>query len=346
MNYGRAISSAFSTLKSGSLWGFAASVYAAIAALFLVFMGGAVAVSGPSDLMRLLSRPSQNPNVWLGPVIMLGGALILAILLTIPFALVLRGGLVHLSDEILAKRPVSVGQGWSFGFHRMGRVLAVDAVVGVIEFAAVTVALIPFGLAFVGLIAGSNPGSPSAGAIAGICCGYLIFLLFIVAISLLSGAYEAIAIRYGLVGSRTAGAALGAGWQAFRARWKNVVVCSLIVLGLSYVFSAVTSMVTWPLQFMLLPDMFATSGASPSIDQLPRYVVAYVIIIVVSVVLSIPWLVFQYSLWSAFFRQLTGLDVVITAPVAPEAPTPPTTPTPQTPFAPEPPVAEGPGPHA
>ena len=331
MKYGRAISSAFSTLKSGSLWGFVASIYGAITLLYVALFGGAIAIVGPSRLVELFNSPGSGGSDWIAPVLLLGGTLLLAMLLVIPLSLIMHGGLVHLSDEILANRPVTVGQGWSFGASRMRRTFAIDFLVGLIVFGVMLVALVPFGISVAGLAAGSGSGASSGVAFGGICCGYLIFFLFAVATSMLASGYEAVAIRYGLVGTRSAGQAMGAAWQAFKARWKDVVVFSLIVLGLQYTFSFATSIVTGPMQFFLLPNAFTTGGSTPSADQLPRFFVGFTVLMIVSIVITVPWVVFQYSLWSAFFRQLTGLEVVVAAPISSEPPSA---------LAPEPPAAE------
>jgi len=342
VKYGQAIASAFRTLKSASLWGFAASMYGAITMLYVVVVGGALAVAGPARIAGGFRDAGTFSGDLLGSLALLFGAVSIAVLFTIPLSLIMHGGFVHLADEVLAGRPISVGQGWAFGTKRMGRTFAIDFTVWLISFLAVSVSLVPFIVVIIASTAGSGSDTPPAGALVGICCGYLVFLLFVVALSMLLSGYEAIAIRYGLVGTRTAGNALGAGWQAFKARWKNVVVFSLIVLGLQYAFSMVTSVITVPLQFVLLPNQFTMGGSTPTPEQLPRFFSGYAVLIVVSMLLGLPWAVFHYSLWGAFFRQLTGLDVVavptppMTLPQQPVYPTTPTPPTPPTP--PEPPT--------
>ena len=338
MKYGQAISSAFGAMKSAPLWGFAASIYGAITMLYVVLVGGALAVAGPARIAEGFRDIGSFSGALLGGIALLFGAVTIAVMLTIPLALIMRGGFVHLADEVLAGRPITVGQGWAFGTRRMGRTFAIDFAVGAISFLAVSVAMVPFII----VVAASTAGSgPDASAFVGICFGYLFFFLFVLALTMVLSGYEAIAIRYGLVGTRTAGNALSAGWQAFKARWKNVVVFALIAMGLQYAFSTVTSIITVPLQFVLLPNQFTLSGSTPSPEQLPRYFTGYAILMVVSILLSIPWAVFNYSLWGAFFRQLTGLDVVATPTLPMAAPQPPAYTA--APVAPEPPAPPAPG---
>jgi len=341
VKYGQAISSAFTTLKSAPLWGFAASIYGAITMLYVVLVGGALAVAGPARIVDGFRDLSSAPGALLGGLALLFGAVSIAVLFTIPLSLIMHGGFVHLADEVLAGRPITVGQGWAFGTKRIGRTFAVDFVVGVISFLAVSVAMVPFIAVVMASTVGAAGGgsdTPPASAIVGICCGYLVFLLFVLALTMLLSGYEAIAIRYGLVGTRTAGNALGAGWQAFKARWKNVVVFALIVLGLQWGFSTITSMVTVPLQFLVLPNQFTLGSSTPTPEQLPRFFTGYAILMVVSFLISIPWMVLNYSLWGAFFRQLTGLDVVA-PPAAPmAAPQPPAYA--EAPVAPAPPAPD------
>lgn len=354
MKYGHAISSAFRTLKSAPLWGFAVSVYAAITMLYVVLVGGALVAAGPSRIVDGLSNIGSAPGAILGGLVLLFGAVSVAIMFTIPLSLIMHGGFIHLADEILAGRPISVGQGWAFGTKRMGRTFAIDFVVGAIAFLSVSVAMVPFIVVVVASSAGQPSNTPPASAFVGICCGYLFLLAFIIALTMVLSGYEAIAIRYGLVGTRTAGKALSAGWQAFKTRWKNVVVFSLIVLGLQYAFSAVTSIITVPLQFVLLPNQFTMGNSTPSLEELPRFLTGYGIYIAVSIVVGLPWVIFNYTLWGAFFRQLTGLDVVappvppMAAPQppayvpAPAAPTPPAPPMAPATIAPAPPMAPAP----
>ncbi len=349
MKYGQAISSAFRTLKSAQMWGFAASTYGAITMLYVVLVGGAFAAVGPSRIVDGF-RDIDAFSGALGGIALLFGAVSIAVLLTIPLSLIMHGGFVHLADEILAGRPITVGQGWAFGASRLGRTFAIDFVIGMISVLCVSIALVPFIVVVMASAAGSGPDAPTASAFVIICCGYLFFLLFVVALSLVLSGYEAIAIRYGLVGTRTAGSALSAGWQAFKARWKNVVVFSLIVMGLQYAFSTVTSMITVPLQFVLLPNQFILGDTTPSPEQIPRLLFGYAILMVVSILLSVPWAVFNYSLWGAFFRQLTGLDIVappsppLMAPQQPAyaaEPAPPTQPESAESAPPEPTATDG-----
>jgi len=345
VKYGQAISSAFTTLKSGPLWGFAASIYGAITMLYVVLVGGALVVAGPARIADAFSDLSAAPGALLGSLFLLFGATSIAILLTIPLSLIMHGGFIHLADEVLAGRPITVGQGWAFGAKRMGRTFAIDFVVGLISFLAISVAMVPFIAVVMASAGDGGSGTPPASAFVGICCGYLFFLLFVIVVTMVLSGYEAIAIRYGLVGTRTTGLALSAGWQAFKMRWKNVVVFSLIVLGLQWGFSTITSMVTVPLQFLVLPNQFTMGSSTPSVDQLPRFFTGYAILMLASIVLSIPWAVFNYALWGAFFRQLTGLDVVA-PPAAPmAAPQPPAYPAaPESPVQPTSAFAEPPAP--
>jgi hypothetical protein len=325
VKYSDAIGRAFKALKHGGLWGFAASAMLSILGVFAVLGGGAYLAVGRGSLGRFFESLSSTsggvPDF--RALIVLMGALFLASLISIPLGLIYHGGTIHLSDEAIAGRPVRVGDGWSFGARRMGRVFAVEFVVGLIATAGVFAAMVPLFAAIIGGFALGSPDKSPVPFIAGLCGGYLIFFLIVIAVSLFISAYEALSIRYGLVGERTAGDALGSAWKATRARWKNVVLFALIVLGFQYAYGMVTSLVIVPLEFLLMPGLFFPGAGSQNPEQiLPQMVRFYAVVYPLIFALQLPWVVFLANLWTAFFRQLTGLDVPVPAPFDPPPPAP------------------------
>lgn len=312
MKYSDAISRAFRALKSGGVWGFAASAAGSMLVVLIVVVGGSVlALGGSLDNLLAKALPLATRTNGAGAFIVGFAAFLFALVFVIPLALIYHGGMVRVSDEAISGRGAHVAQGWETGFRRMGRTFGIDFVVGAIVLLAMLVALLPFVLAIVALSGGGDNSARAVTGILGICGGYLVFLIVIIAVSLVASAWEALSIRYGIIGGRTAGDALGAGWGAFKARWKNVVLFALIALGFQYAYSLISSIILVPAEFVTMPHVLLSSASStpdPSV-VLPEVARAYAVLIPLSFAIQLPWMVFYYNLWTAFFRQMTGLDV-------------------------------------
>lgn len=344
MRYSDAITRAFRALKSGGLWGFAATASVALLAVVAIPVLAAYFVLGPvlSGLFNGTSVGTGGGLVGAGQAVAASIGFLVGLVLAIPLGLTYHGGLVHLSDEAIAGREARLGDGWSFGARRMGRTFAVDFVVGFTLFLVTLVAMVPFIVAAALLIpASGNSTGGAVGAVVGICGGYLFLFLVILAAGVVIMGWAALAIRYALIGGRTSGDALSSGWRAWRARWKSVVVFALIAIGLQYAYSFVSSIVIVPAELVLMPHAFFPAGQDPS-AAVPELLRGYAVILPLSIALYLPWTVYLQNLWTAFFRQMTGLDVPPQpAPVAydPYVPSQTAPPQPPAPPAEEPPRA-------
>jgi hypothetical protein len=306
------IGRSFRSMKSAALWGFAVSATTARLVVMLVAIAGVYAVGG-SGIDRMLEGvvpSSVGSAASVGTTLGYIGAILLASVVAIPIGLILQGGLTHLSDEVLAGRQARTSGGWSVGARRMGRVFLIELVVVLIGFALSLVSAIPLvvsiaGGAAIGASSGSGDFNP-APVVVGFCCGYLFFLILLVFTAMFLGAFGAIAIRYAIIGDRAAGDALGSAWKALRARWKNVFVFSLIQFGFGAVWVAAASIVAVPVQL-------ATAAAQQE-PTLRSMLAAYAINGPITAILAVPLIVFSFSMWTAFFRQITGLDAVDSLP--------------------------------
>jgi len=315
VNYSDAISRAFRTLKAGSPWGFIASSYAAIVGLFVLALTvGIAALGGTARLVQTfaaISSSSRTPTLHeFAPVFVLWALAVGVSLLSIPIAVAQYGGTIHLTDEIQAGRDARVGDGWAFGFRRFWRVVAVELVIGLITFALVTVVIAPI----VTLAVAAAKTNGSAGAVVGLVCGGMLLVLALVFGVLMISGFEAIAIRYALIGDRTAGDALTAGWAAFKARFKNVFAFVLIIVGFAIIFSIAQTVLNYVIRFATIGSLAfsgSPSGLAPaSLSALvSRALPVLVIIYIIELALAAAVRLFQASMWTAFFRQMTGLDV-------------------------------------
>jgi hypothetical protein len=345
VKYGDILGRAFRALKSGTLWLYALTATLAVAAPFvLVGVAWFGAFRGSTLGLPISGAEGQILSAFAGVyvVLLVGG------LLCIPIALMTRGGYVHLTNSILEGAPVSLADAWSFGARRIGRTFGIEAVLMLIAWGVLFVLLIPFALIIAIAASGANQ---SAGAlIGGICLGYVYFFIVLIAFVLVWTGLEQVAIRYGLIGGRTFGDAISSAWQAFKAMKGRFVVFALIIIGLQYAYSLLTSFITTPLTFVMLPSSYWQSFANPSstpdptavLGSMSQFFTRMALIYPILIALMVPFAIFVHAAWTAFFRQLTGLDVP-SVPSAytygyPPAPTyPPAPPYPPTPqYAPTP----------
>jgi hypothetical protein len=148
------------------------------------------------------------------------------------------------------------------------------------------------------------------------CFGWVYLAVAFVALFLVFLGFEQVAVRYGLIGGRTTGDAVSSAWRAFRAVKGKFVLFTLIMLALQYGWQMVTSMVTYPLTMLSMPSWYWESLANPNAMPDPTAVFESMgqsfsralYFYPIYLALAVPMLLFAHAAWTAFFRQLTGLD--------------------------------------
>ncbi len=347
MRYGAILSESWKALwRSWALWGFLATwlavsgvamlaVLAGLAALFATAFAGATpdvaAVAGFSGLAALVGL-ALVPAYWL-----------------------FHAGAIHLSNEALSGRPVRFADGFAAGRRRFAALGGFELVFYGIMLAVGLVIAALFAVLVGGIIA-SAPNGPEEAAfsvIGGVCCFYIVIFAFSIAAALIVQGFEAVGARAAVLSGRRGMEAFGDAWQALRRSFKSVVVMGLIVIGLTWAYSMVTSVVTAPLQFLATPQLYSMDPTAIETDPtafLGMFGLAYVAIIALSFALNFPPMVYFYLVWTGFYRQLVGIvpaEQPISAPVSPGyVPAPPVSqqlpgaiPPPPPPPAPIPPQA-------
>lgn len=341
MKYSEVLGASFRALKSGVLWLYSLTALAAIAVCFGIVAAGAFSLDLGRAAQAIGGIPAAEVEM-IGSMLRFYATLILGGLLSLPVFIVVYGGMIHMSDAVLAGRPASAGECWRFGMSKFGRLLGIEALLYLFYMLAVFVMFIPIALIVVAVSAAGAAASDEAaigGLIGGVCLGYLVFFVAIMAVVLVYTGVESLSSRYGLIGDRTLGDAVSSGWQAFRARWKQVVVFGLIVMAITYAWSFATSIVLSPLSLVAMPwSTMSNPAAEPSAAEVAGMMDGMIWVYMATFVLMLPSYVFMAVAWTAFFRRLTGLEA---PPVTPVWASFPGSGYPQQP--PQPPAVEYPG---
>lgn len=348
MRIGPVLGRAFRALKCGPLWAFFASA-AVVAAIPVLAVGVASWYLVTPAMMSSLDMGSGPDAQMFLQFWRLYATLIFGMILSLPVVIVLEGGLIHLSDNLFAGRPVTVAEGWSFGLRRFFRTLGFELLTYLAYMLALGIAMVPFFLLIaLGGAAGTIGDSDSpVGLFAGMCFGYLWFFVAMFVVVFFYMAIRYLGLRYTLIGGRDIGDSIVAGFKAVRHAFKPVFIFTLAMIGIMYGYQTVTYFITMPIYFATaFPSMMSDT---PDVGAFTTFMW---IVYPLAILLYLPLVVFNTVAWTSFFRALTGLDVLPPAPqqvqyqppMPPMAPMPPTAPVaPETPVVPPvPPLPPGP----
>lgn len=230
-----------------------------------------------------------------------------------------RGGLVRAVDGIEEGQPVRLGEAWSAGFRRWGGTFVLELV---LKLPIVLVGLLAFMLIVVPILVPLSVGArPTVAAIPGVCGGFLLLLVVGLPLSFLLGLTYVVALRHLMLDGLPALDSISAGFADVRSRFKDVALMWLINWGLNIAAGIAFAI---PVVVLVLGFGFAGlfSGISalhggswwPVIGSLGSLVV---VLIALSWLFVGIWGTFTSSLWTVFFRRMTGREVVVAAAVAP-----------------------------
>ncbi len=309
MKYGRVIETAFgATFKAWGEWAFVLSVWAAGLPVIVVVSAGYVASAIAYASSRHLTAP-----VVLGFVV----STLVAIVSFWFLGLILHGGLVHLTNEWQEGRPATAADGWRGARRVFGRILLFELLYGLAANLVFFVVLAVFGGAAVSLVLMATGGSlASLGsgdaawtALAAfsvpLCCLYLALVVLMSLAGALMSAFESVGVREVVVAGIDAQAALRSAWHGLMSRKKEFFLMGLIAVGLAQAFQTVTSVLAQPVQFAS-QLLTASSGQGPDVAVAIGVLFLMFVLILIMMGVQIPWMVFLYQLWTAFYRQLTG----------------------------------------
>lgn len=313
MRIGPVLGRAFKALRCGPLWGFFASGVA-LAAIPVILVGVAVRFLVTPSMLSALDMGSGSDAAFFLQLWRLYATLIFGMILALPAVIVLEGGLIHLSDNLFAGRPVTIAEGWSFGLRRFFRTLGFEILTYLAYLLAMGVALVPFfaSIALGGAASSAGNQDSPAPLFAGICFGYLWFIVIMFVVVFFYMAVRYLGLRYTLIGGRDISDSFVAGFKAVRHAFKPIFVFTLAMIGIMYGYQTVTSFVAMPIYFIsVVPSM---TSQTPDPAALTTFMwILYPLMIL----LYLPLIVFNTLAWTSFFRTLTGLDASPAPPLAP-----------------------------
>ena len=250
-----------------------------------------------------------------------------------------RGGLIHLANEAEAGREVRAGDGWSTGFHKWGRVFGIEFLVALPALLLAFVLAAVLGVTAVAVLRSGGTQEAFGRAVAGLACGGICFVVvfgIIVAIlSVVLGMIAQIALRYAVLQDQRVMDSLKQGWRDLWGR-RGVFTMALIQFGIGIAYGIAVGIVA---VILVVPAVIAFIAGG--------WLVGSVMIAVAVLVLVVPssvYSAFCHSVWTLFFRRMTGMEPTpVAAYPAPAPPAPPYVPVPPAPpappYAPAPPVA-------
>ncbi len=228
-----------------------------------------------------------------------------------------EAALIAATEQIeRGESALTVGGVWRLGQAHMLRMWLLNFLVGLIMFALVLLAALPFILGLFVVMRTNDFNGPGVGIIgvfALLCCAVPVLLLVFAALWLI----QQHAMRALVLNRQGVGGALQAGWATLRSHFAPSLITMLIYVGLSIVVGVVVLVVLAPLIGLLV---FA--GASGTVSAMSVALLAMVAILgwlLATVVLAIPTVFFS-ALWTELWLQLHGGVVPTYMPATPAQP--------------------------
>jgi hypothetical protein len=263
------------------------------------------------DLQRLGSGNIawSEVSTWLhdwAPVLIAAAVAVLLVgIIWLVLSFAAQAGLAWEVDTIERGGRLSLGEAWNVGFHNWGRVLLASIVLalpilllGLLLTGAAVVTLWPL---FRSAVTGA---SFSATPVAGVAILGLIALVsvpvLIVGAFILGNMYL-LSVRFIAVEGRSSMDAVRASWQVVRHRLKDVFLMWLITLALNIAFGIAIA----------IPAAVLAAGTvlTAVFGAWPVAVVLGLVLLVGVFFASAIWSTFTSSIWTIFFRRVTGREV-------------------------------------
>jgi hypothetical protein len=213
-----------------------------------------------------------------------------------------RGGLIHLANEAEEGREVRLSHGWSAGFHKWWRLFGVEFLTGL---PVLVLVLVFLGFSVATFVSATRYGisqgslAASGGLILSYVCFLIIFTIIAAILGVILGIVGHIALRYVMLADYHSVAAIGQGWRDLWAR-RGAFVMFLVTIGTGIAFGIVAAVIF---------AIFAVPGVVFILQR--AYVTGALLMALGILVLMLPSAIygtFYSSMWTVFFRKMTGME--------------------------------------
>lgn len=213
-----------------------------------------------------------------------------------------RGGLIHLANEAEEGREVRLAHGWSAGFHKWWRLFGVELLTAL---PVLVLVLVFLGFSVATFISAASHGvsQGSFAAAGGLFVSYLCFLgifsIIAAVLAVILGIVGQLGVRYVMLADYRAVAAIGQGWRDLWSR-RGAFVMFLVTIGTGIAFGIVAAVIF---------AIFAVPGV---VFILRRAIITGAVVMAIGIlVLLLPSAIygtFYSSMWTVFFRKMTGME--------------------------------------
>jgi hypothetical protein len=197
------------------------------------------------------------------------------------------------------------------------------------------------------MTASTAPDAGAGIAVAGLCCGLPLILVFVILFSLVASVLELLASRYVVIDGHPAMQSISLAWADLRGRFKEVGLWWLVMFGVGIAWSMVSGAVG---AVFGIGIAFSVMGGAWPVALLLGFFLFVIMIVPIAM-----YSTYVSVAWTLFFRRMTGREVTGAStratyappaapygmPLAPAVPGPPAAP--GGPVSPVPPPPPAPG---
>ena len=242
-----------------------------------------------------------NDGIWPDWMVWVIAAFAILVLIGIVFWVVgiaARGGLIDQTDKALAGETVSVRAGWRKGFSRWGRVFAVGFLLGLPFLIIGLVMLLLVGGAAIFLIEGGEPGPGLIGVGLFVPLAMVVAFVIGIAVTLI----REVSFRHAILGDVPAFQSIKTAWGDLLAK-RGLFTMWLVMVIVGLAVGVATALVMVPIaivSIVVIGGGVASTGPAALWMLVPMLLVS----IVLGALYKSVWMTFQYSAWTAFYRQM------------------------------------------
>ena len=301
--------------------------------------GGGSSYRAPSSSGSGTSNPFANVHAdqvlpalqrFLPVLIIVGMGLFAFGILWWVFSIAARGGLVYAVNEIESGRPFTLGASWRAGFSRWWRLLGLSILLALPVF--LLLLLVVFGVIAPLLPSILSHTSPNGAVFVPVCGVVAIGIPALIVVGLILGIMYVLGVRFVMLHGLGVIDSARESWLAFRTRFKDTALMYLINLGLNIAAGIVLAIPLVIIGVAVAIPAVISAVAGHWAQFAAALGLAFAIVTPISLLFTAIWGTFTSSLWTIFYRRLTGMEVL--APIAPAYPPPSYPPPPSAGFGP------------